>query len=210
MTVGDRLQIANKIELNAVSTPDFSSLQEPQVKYCSANQDDFTSIYGRLYPFAYSFAKRFVSHDDAIDLVSSVFIKFWERKKVFTGFLSVKMYLKASIRNACLNFLEHNRFKEDQLKELGRLTDQSEYLDDTLGELMKKIALEIEKLPAQSRRIFKMAWIDGAKNKDIAEQLGLSVNTVRAQKQNALRFLRLNIKAEDALLLFLLISKIIE
>ena len=53
-----------------------------------------------------------------------------------------------------------------------------------------------------------MALLDGLKNKEIAEALKLSVTTIRAQKQNALRFLRLHINTDDFLSLIVVIGAI--
>lgn len=44
-------------------------------------------------------------------------------------------------------------------------------------------------LPAQSARIIKMS-MDGKQNKEIAELLGVSVNTVKTLKYNALSTLK--------------------
>ena len=65
-----------------------------------------------------------------------------------------------------------------------------------LVELEKKIYSEIEKLPAQCKRIFKMNRFDGLSNSEIAERLQLSKRTIETQISKALRILRKNVPGE--------------
>ena len=60
-------------------------------------------------------------------------------------------------------------------------------------ELEKKIYSEIEKLPSQCRRIFKMNRFDGLSNGEIADKLKLSKRTIETQISKALRILRKNV-----------------
>ena len=46
------------------------------------------------------------------------------------------------------------------------------------NELNDKIESSIDKLPKQCREIFKLSRYEGLKNKEIAEELGVSLNTV--------------------------------
>ncbi len=52
------------------------------------------------------------------------------------------------------------------------------------AEKMKKRVLEIiEKLPLKCQTVFKMAYLEGLKNKQIAHTLRISENTVKTHKQ---------------------------
>ena len=73
----------------------------------------------------------------------------------------------------------------------------SEALSDKIGwltvrcrELEERIRQAIDRLPSQCRQVFKMSRFEGKHNPEIAEQLGISVNTVKYHLRYALSFLR--------------------
>jgi len=74
------------------------------------------------------------------------------------------------------------------------------------NELEEKIFKEIELLPEQCRRIFIMSRFDCLKHQEIAEKLGVTINTVHRQTSIALEKLRLALK--NYLTIFLLIIRI--
>ncbi len=57
-------------------------------------------------------------------------------------------------------------------------------------ELREKIDAAIDELPDKRRQIFRMSYLHGMSNKDIAQVMDISVRTVEAQLYKALRFLR--------------------
>ncbi len=48
----------------------------------------------------------------------------------------------------------------------------------------------IEKLPEQGRKIFELSVLNGWKEKEITEDLNISLNTVKTHKKRALKSLR--------------------
>jgi RNA polymerase sigma-70 factor (ECF subfamily) len=96
------------------------------------------------------------------------------------------------------------------LKEAQDLFNVSQETGDSLliaSELEKKILAEIELLPEQCRRIFIMSRFDCLKHQEIAEKLGVTINTVHRQTSIALEKLRIAVK--NYLIVFLLIIRIL-
>jgi RNA polymerase sigma-70 factor (ECF subfamily) len=56
---------------------------------------------------------------------------------------------------------------------------------------MQRIYEEIEKLPKKCRQVFKLAYMDGLGNEEIANLLNITYQTVKNQKVRALKILRL-------------------
>jgi len=56
-------------------------------------------------------------------------------------------------------------------------------------------------LPEKCRRVFRLSYIDGKKNAEIADEMQTSLRTVEAHMYNALKYLR---KRLDHLVVFLL------
>ncbi len=158
----------------------------------------FTIIYKKFYPFAYFFARKFVSSEDASDIVSSIFAKILLKRKEFDSFDHVKAFLLVSIKNACL---DHCRNELIRLrKENGWYYSQyqheieCDYSREEIGtEKLARIYVEIEKLPPCCKRVFQMAYLDNLKNDEIARLLGISKFTVKTQKSYSLKILRMGL-----------------
>ncbi|WP_347394732.1 sigma-70 family RNA polymerase sigma factor, partial [Parabacteroides leei] len=65
----------------------------------------------------------------------------------------------------------------------------------------------INKLPERCREIFLKSRIEGKKNREIAEELDISVSTVENQMTIALKKLKIELKDYLPLLLFLIFVK---
>ncbi|NII26222.1 sigma-70 family RNA polymerase sigma factor [Pseudoflavitalea sp. X16] len=90
-------------------------------------------------------------------------------------------YKKASTRRIEREYNYSNQFS---INEAGPL--DSMIRDEAINDLIGKI----DSLPAQWRNVVRMAYIDGMKNKEIAEQLKISINTVKFYKYNGMQELR--------------------
>ena len=79
--------------------------------------------------------------------------------------------------------------------------------DAEVADLRQAIDEALSALPAKSRQVFQMSYIDGLHHQEIAEALGISVRTVEAHIYTALRVLRKRLEGTRALMkifLFLL------
>ena len=63
----------------------------------------------------------------------------------------------------------------------------------------------IDALPTQSRRIIKLS-LEGKQNKEISEELGITVNTVKSLKYKAMDVLRVALKDYYYVFLILLLK----
>ena len=87
-----------------------------------------------------------------------------------------------------------------------------ELYDEVSGEnseLIEKLYLAIEMLPEERRRILHMVCMEGMKYQEVADCLGISINTVKTQMGRAFQFLRRALGADDALILVLFFKKIV-
>jgi len=78
------------------------------------------------------------------------------------------------------------------------------------AELMQEIYAEIEKLPEKRRMVFKMAYLEGMKNDEIASYMSISIHTVKEHKGKALQFLRMRFSDKQIILFILLASQCME
>ncbi len=128
----------------------------------------------------------------AEDIVQEIFVKFWDEKLYLKLEKSIGPYLFKSVKNNTLSALKkkskyHFEEIENQINKL--------FIDDSLDmtsfeEEKKKLYSEIEALPAKCKEVFKAIVLDNLKYKEVASQLGISVNTVKTHYSRALKQLR--------------------
>ena len=153
-------------------------------------------FYYRNYASFCSFASKYLSDEYEVeDVVQECFISFWELDNVFSNIESVKSFFYTSIRNSCLDIIKHERVKSKFVELQKRIVDSKEYfLDNVLKqEVYHYVHEQIGKLPAMEKKVVLMTLNDKS-NKEIAEKLGIKINTVKTHKQRAYKFLRQNVK----------------
>ena len=73
-----------------------------------------------------------------------------------------------------------------------------------LTEIHRELAAAVERLPEECRKVFDLCYFQGLDNESAAKELGLSINTVKAQKARGKKILKENLK--DIFSLFVLFN----
>jgi RNA polymerase sigma-70 factor (ECF subfamily) len=158
----------------------------------------FEQLYRKYYTFFRLIAFHIVrNYDDAEEIVSEVFVKLWNNRNEIEISSSVKAYITRSVQNTAINFVK----KQASAKSVTNSLDDSDYCllawdsDYPLGQLYEKDVIEILKkniplLPDGCRKVYLMSRNREFTYNDIAERLGISVNTVKMQMKIALSRLR--------------------
>ena len=175
------------------------------VAFKNGDQATIEYIYKTHFrPLCY-FARGFVNNkEEAEDIVVDAFIKLLKKRNDFDSVINIKGFLFTATRNACLDFLKHVKRKTESHKALIYLMQKDEdFIQSKIikAELLKLILDEVEHLPVIRKKIFKMIFIEELSTAEIAEKLGITVDTVRVQKGRAIASIRTAI-LKDKLLLF--------
>ena len=158
----------------------------------------FESLYVANVAVLIRFAMRYVSPDVSEDIVHEVYFELWKDNKIIERELKFS-YLLTAVRNKCINYAKQN---ESRRKHIGKIVAETDDSDDQASiernweeeEHLKLIYDQIDLLPDKCRMIFKMAYFDGKKSNEIAENLNLSVRTVEHQLYLGLKSIRTIIK----------------
>ena len=128
--------------------------------------------------------------DSAEDVVQDCMTDFLERRSEGDRVGDIKSYLFTMVRNRCLDALRHeSRIDRSQpADELDHISDENDYEEDSFAEA--RLWTAIDSLPTRCREILIMCKRDGLKYEEIAEELGISINTVKNQMSKALRTLK--------------------
>ena len=129
--------------------------------------------------------------DAAQDIAQEVIIKFWENKKQYENLESIENYLFIMVRNESLNYLRGLAREKNRYEQVTFINEQEDSVWDTIIEQETNLLLleAINALPPQCKRIVDLS-LAGNNTKEIAEELGIAVNTVKVLKSRAIHKLR--------------------
>ena len=132
------------------------------------------------------FALRIVKDaETAEDLVAESFSKVWQKIIAGVEIENFKAYMYMAVSNECLFYLRNKKETED-IENIPDLTEES---IDT-SEREAKIWKAIDELPEKCRQVFLLSKRDGLSNEEIAEEMGISIKTVKNQMTKAFSRLR--------------------
>ncbi|MDR1415434.1 MAG: sigma-70 family RNA polymerase sigma factor [Odoribacteraceae bacterium] len=130
--------------------------------------------------------------DEALaeDAVQEAFVRLWERRGEVRDLPAARAFLYRVGRNLSLDALKHQIVQRKHQSAIGRELSE-DFLEAKLveEELLGQLYRAAEQLPAECVRVFKLS-LAGLGNRQIADQLSLSIHTVKTQKQRALVALR--------------------
>jgi RNA polymerase sigma-70 factor (ECF subfamily) len=153
----------------------------------------YKRVFHQYYRPLTLFAAKFIGDiDEAKEVVQEFFVRFWLRHRDIHIRVSLKTYLYQGVRNACINYIEADRVKQRRLSEYKHPTYSEENALEAmvLSEKEDTIMRTIELLPQKCREIFTMSRIQRKSNREIADELQLSIKTVETQISIALKRLR--------------------
>lgn len=175
----------------------------------NGDEASFCELYamykGRLIYFAMKFLK---SSEFAEDVFQDAFASVWENRRFINPYQPFAPYIYTIIKNRILNLLA-GIDKETELKQ--KLTENA--VNYTQGTENRLIENEYERLfkealntlTEQQRRIFELSRVSQLSNKEIAEQLNISVYTVQQHISASLKKIRDYLKKHAGTLTDLLI-----
>jgi RNA polymerase sigma-70 factor (ECF subfamily) len=76
--------------------------------------------------------------------------------------------------------------------------------------MIHQIYRKIDEMPDKRKEVFKMAYIDGMKNDEIAASMNISIHTVKEHKGKALQSLRQHFSDKQMILFLTLCTQALE
>jgi RNA polymerase sigma-70 factor, ECF subfamily len=127
----------------------------------------------------------------AEDVVQDVFVKLWLRRDELSEITNFQAYLYKSVVFRALDYLRKRKTEGLMKEELKVVHSKIQEPDTTLEqkELRSAIAQGLEKMPEQMQMIFHLSRFSGLKNREVAEQLKISIKTVESNLSKALKIL---------------------
>ncbi|WP_262713227.1 RNA polymerase sigma-70 factor [Chitinophaga japonensis] len=165
----------------------------------------FDTIYERHFIRLVNIAhKKTGQLEAAQELVQDLFMALYRQLPGLHEHTVLENYLFVALRNRVYNY--HRQQLAQLKKEQAFIQDMPAGVRDAGGLLeLKEMEMllqhKIQELPAQCRTVFLLSRENQLTNKEVAERLNISVNTVEQHMRKALRILRSSLGNELALLL---------
>ena len=189
----------------------YSSFSDEQLFNLIENGDKmaFTEAYNKYHRLLYSVSYRYLmDKEKAEEAVQYVFVRLWEYRSDLNIGISLKNYLFTMTKNYVLNVIRNENSAIEKQYELAQRT--SEYEEDFVEKFENRERMDIfykalDKLPEQKREICLLKLREELSNKEIAERMNLSVNTIKTHYSEALKLLRIHLKKMLMIILFLIL-----
>ena len=148
-------------------------------------EEIYRQYWSKLYIYAFNVLRE---RDLCEDIVQEVFIDLWAKRQD-VRITNLHSYLYQSVKYQIFNHFRKSKYKKQLLMKFDLIQTQ---LDESCEkqELKNQIKEVIYQLPEQRRIIFEMSKYEGLSNKEISEHLSISVQTVKNQISESLKFIR--------------------
>lgn len=166
------------------------------IKLKEGNPAAYEELFKQTFPRMLGYCRLFIhEQEQANDLVQECFIKLWEKRSSIKTTQSVESLLFVMLRNRCLNYLRDQKLHkpETEIDSVGENELQHLFQLDFIGkeessleeQLIVAIRESVDKLPEKRKIVFTKSKLEGKKNKDVADELGISVKAVEKHLHQA-------------------------
>jgi RNA polymerase sigma-70 factor (family 1) len=166
---------------------------------------NFELLFRRLFEKYFCSLKAHARHytansSVAEDIVQDAFLQLWELRESFDFERSVKTWLYQTVHNKCINHLKHQqvegkfresillKIREAELYDTKFWEEQPDLLSDE--EFKTRLNSAVEALPERCRKTFLLSRQAGLSNRQIAQEMEISVKAVERNMTRALTYLR--------------------
>lgn len=156
-------------------------------------------IYKEFKPFVFTLVISMTDPSaDTSDLVHDIFVDFFKHQERLASRDNVRSLLNQIGVNTCLNYL---KLKKSKINRTSEFIETSIAPDEaaieraeTNATLHQLIWQEVQRLPEKRKSFFLLFYKDDLSNAQIAERLGISVQTAANKKSMILQILKLEVQ----------------
>lgn len=153
-------------------------------------QKAFEEVYNQYHKKIFGFCIKYgLNQSEAEEITQIVFIKVWENRNKIDPDKKLYSYILTMSKNIIIDSfkakIKYQAAKEYQMNFMKPVNNVEQNIH--LTELQSSIEEALTKLPERRREVFELSRIQGLSNKEIANQLGISIKTVENHLNLALQ-----------------------
>lgn len=181
--------IEGDIETKIISMDDYKLWKD----FKSGDRAAYAAIYRKYFFELFNYGRKIVDDKELIkDNIQDLFIKIWNNRENLSNTTSVRYYLFTSLKYKLIDTL---RSAEQRLKVSNDVTDYdfAEALlndDEDLHAQKAKVLKTISKLSKHQQKVLHMKFFKNQSNKEIADELGITVQSVYNSVFKTLKIIR--------------------
>lgn len=131
-----------------------------------------------------------IGKEEAEDIVQEIFCHIYRENRLPHHPHAFKSYLYSAVRNRCLNLIRDTRRRKNNELIFSKDQEVTTFWEQIVeNEVYRELQLSLDKLPEQCRKIFQRS-LNGDTSEKIADELHLSIETVKTQRKKAKKILR--------------------
>ena len=185
---GDFMQLAANMgnSLEMLSTPKLIALK-------NGHHDAFVEVYNVLHIKIFRFfQKRVGLHDTVKDLTQQCFIRLWQFRHTLSEEHPLEKQVYIIARSLLINHLKKESTHKRLIAVHIQQTEKEVQLpaSESLFEMSGELTAAIDTLPPVRKKVILLKAFEGFSNKEIAEQMSISVKTVEDHVTKAFRHIR--------------------
>ncbi|KGE13122.1 RNA polymerase sigma factor [Sphingobacterium deserti] len=166
----------------------------------------FDSMYDSYGATLLSIAsKKLGDTDAAMDVVQELFIDIWQRRHAINIQTSIKSYLISALHFKVFMYFRRQGVQQKHIDNYKLYVEP--YSDDELfsaklyeeqfENLQEAIEESVREMPLRMKEVFQLKYYKALNNKEIADSLGLSTQTVKNQLSKALQQIRRHMEEQQ-------------
>lgn len=180
-------------------TPDVNTLHLLRFKECQC-PDAFEQLYRYYFPRVRAFlCQRGANPRDAQDLAQEAMVRVWKKAGQFDpSRANASTWIFTISRNLSVDALRQQKRYEVHADDPLLVTADVESPESDVIKLDegKRIASAISALPAEQALVIQLRYVDGLKQREIADELDLPLNTVKSRIRLAVARLRRTLETQ--------------
>jgi RNA polymerase sigma-70 factor (ECF subfamily) len=178
--------------MESLRNNDASLLIEMKALITDRNEKAIELLYDHYYDRLCHFAQTFtIPPEIAEEIVEDLFIRLWSKPLLVHNITNLPVYLYRAVKNGALDLLEKGNKMIPTDFSAGSYAVEDSSLSPVeelvLAEMNQALQVVIDALPPRCRLIFTLIREDGLSYKEVAEILGISVNTIDNQMAIAIK-----------------------
>ena len=181
-----------------------------------SSEQNFGAFYNAYYKRLYRYAYYYVNNvETAEDITHDAILYYWENRSRLSAETDVLGCILLTVKNKCLNFLKHLQVESEYNKHYLELyeweikarimtLEDENYADIFTKDIMDIVSKSLKKLPVQTQDIFRKNRFEYKSRKEIASEMGVSLQKIDYHINKANDHLYRDLKDYLPVLLFFL------
>lgn len=174
---------------------------QTKIELRKGNPKAFMEVFLVLYPRLKGYCRLFISDESLVeDIIQETFITLWEKRESIKTDKTIESLIFVMVRNRCLNELRNIRLEGEKIDPENLKVNELQFLyqldftskeEKSLEEmLIESFQQAVHELPEKMKMVFTLCKIEGRNQKEVAENLGISIKMVEKHIASAKQHIR--------------------